>query len=237
MIMQPSFERCQTFINCQLQPGSRHYTPTLSERRWRAVTISRQTGSGAHEVAEELAKYLQSRTPNEQPAWTVFDRNLVEKVLEEHHLPERMARFLAEDRISEMEDTMDELFGLRPASWAFVRKTAETILHLVELGKVIIIGRGAGIITRNLDYVFHVRLVGSLEKRLEHVQEFYKLGPKAALEFIEKEDRGRKRYLKKYLDRDIDDPLLYHTVINTDLVPYSKAARMIGDAVHCTMAE
>ena len=109
MIIQPSFERCQTFINCQLQPGDRPHIPTTSEPRWRAVTISRQTGSGAHVVAEELAKFLQARNPTEVPPWTLFDRDLVKKVLEEHHLPERMARFLAEDRISEIDDTMDEL--------------------------------------------------------------------------------------------------------------------------------
>ena len=231
MMAQPSFERCQAFIDCQMQPAGPRPAPAKRQAQWRAVTISRLTGSGAHLVAEELAKYLQSRAPKEVPAWTVFDRNLVEKVLEEHHLPERMARFLAEDRISGIEDTMEELFGLHPPSSTLVRQTAETILHLIELEKVIIIGRGAGIITRNLDYVFHVRLVGSLEKRLEHMQEFYKLERKAALGIIQKEDRGRQRYLKKYFNLEIDDPLLYHVVINTDVVPYVTAARMIGDAL------
>jgi cytidylate kinase len=202
-----------------------------SSERWRAVTISRQTGSGAHAVGEELAEYLQAHSPKNTPPWTLFDRNLVEKVLQDHNLPERMARFLAEDRISELQDTMDELFGLHPPSWTLVRQTTETILKLVELGRVIIIGRGGGIITRNLDYVFHVRLVGSLERRLEHVQEHYKMEKKAAEEFIQQEDRGRRRYLRKYFALEIDDPLLYHAVINTDLVPYRLAARMIGDAL------
>lgn len=231
MIAQPSLERCQAFINCQLQPNRQGPASAKQAVKWRAVTISRQSGSGAHAVAEELAKYLHSRAPQDPCPWTVFDRNLVNKVLEEHHLPERMARFLAEDRISEIEDIMDELFGLHPQSWTLVRQTAETILHLVELGKVIIIGRGAGIITRNLDSVFHVRLVGSLEKRLAHVQETYKLGKKEALEVINKEDRGRRRYLKKYFGLEIDDPLLFHMVINTDLVPYEQAARTIGDLI------
>ena len=48
----------------------------------RAVTISRQTGSGGHVVAEQLAAYLQAHAPNEACPWTVFDRNLVEKVLD-----------------------------------------------------------------------------------------------------------------------------------------------------------
>jgi hypothetical protein len=182
-------------------------------------------------VGEELANYLQAHSPKDAPPWTLFDRNLVEKVLEEHNLPERMAKFLAEDRISELQDTMDELFGLHPPSWTLVRQTADTILHLIELGRVIIIGRGGGIITRNLDYVFHVRLVGSLERRLEYVQEYYKMEKKEALEFINREDRGRQRYLKKYFDLEIDDPLLYHVVINTDLIPQKLAARMIGDAL------
>ena len=33
------------------------------------------------------------------------------------------------------------------------------------------------------------------------------------------------RYVKKYFGKDIDDPLLYHLVINTDLVSYGESAR------------
>jgi hypothetical protein len=231
MIAQPGFERCKAFIDCQLQATGRAAAPIAAGERWRAVTISRQTGSGAHLVGEELAKYMEVHGPKDIVPWTLFDRDLVKKVLEEHHLPERMARFLEEDRISELQDTMDELFGLHPPSWTLVRQTAETILHLVELGRVIIVGRGGGIITRNLDYVLHVRLVGSLERRLQHVQEFYKMGRKQAKEFVEREDRGRRRYLRKYFGLHIDDPLLYHMVINTDGVSYRLAAQMIGEAL------
>jgi hypothetical protein len=231
MIAQPSFERCKAFIDCQLQATGRAATPIVAGERWRAVTISRQTGSGAHLVGEALAQYMEIHGPKDVCPWTLFDRDLMQKVLQEHHLPERMARFLAEDRISELQDTMDELFGLHPPSWVLVRQTAETILHLVELGRVIIIGRGGGIITRNLDYVFHVRLVGSWERRLQHVQEYYKMERKKAKELIDREDRGRRRYLRKYFGLNIDDPLLYHLVINTDQVPYKLAARMIGDAL------
>src|SRR6185369_11998039 len=103
--------------------------------------------------------------------WMIFDRNLVEKVLEDHNLPGRLAKFMPEDRISGVSDTMDELFGLHPASWILVRKISETILHLAEMGNVIVIGRGANVITSKLSHVFHVRLVGSLENRVKHLQE------------------------------------------------------------------
>ena len=231
MNLTQGLERCRTFINTQLQPAGKELTAVEQGGLWRAVTISRQTGSGAHSVAEELAACLQSHTQKDARPWTVFDRNLVEKVLEDHNLPQRLARFMPEDKVSEIADTMDELFGLHPPSWTLVRQTTDTILHLVELGNVILIGRGATVITGKLDHVFHVRLVGSLEKRVAHVQELYRLGKEAALDLIRRQDRGRKRYLRTHFNSDIDDPLLYHLVINTDVVPYEKAGRLIADAM------
>ncbi len=231
--MNPShdLERCRTFIDTQLRPAGTGMTPTERGGLWRAVTLSRQTGSGAHGVAENLAGLLQARTPDDAPPWTVFDRNLVEKVLEDHHLPHHIARFMPEDKVSGISDTMDELFGLHPASWTLVHQTTETILRLVEMGNVIVIGRGATVITRRLDYVFHVRLVGSLEKRVAHIQELRSMNKETAIALIRQEDRGRERYLRTHFNADINDPLLYHLVINTDLVSYEKAAQIIGEAM------
>ena len=221
-------ERCRTYINAHIQSAGKGLTS--DDRPRRAVTISRQTGSGAHVVAEKLVACLQAHTPSDARPWTVFDRNLVEKVLEDHNLPQRLARFMPEDRVSEIADTMDELFGLHPPSWTLVRQTTETILHLAELGNVILIGRGATVLTNKLDYVYHVRMIGSLEKRVAHMQELNGLNKQAALELIRREDRGRRRYLKTHFKADLDDPLLYHLVINTDLVSYENAAQIIADA-------
>jgi hypothetical protein len=37
--------------------------------------------------------------------------------------------------------------------------------------------------------------------------------------------------LKKHFGQDLDDPLLYHMIINTDRIPYERAAQIIGEAV------
>ena len=57
--------------------------------------------------------------------------------------------------------------GLHPSSWTLVQQTNATILQLAQMGNVILVGRGATVITSKLNNVFHVRLVGSLEKRIE----------------------------------------------------------------------
>jgi cytidylate kinase len=223
------FEKCLTFINTQLQPPGEPGSHPAGTGPKRAVTISRQSGCGAHVVSEKLAQYLQSRSPKDAPPWTVFDRNLVEKVLQDHHLPERLAKFMPEDRVSEIDDIMNQLFGLHPSSETLVEQTSETILRLAELGNVIILGRGGNIITAQLPQVLHVRLVGSMELRLNHMLVFDKLNRKDALARIEREDGGRGRYLKRYFGKDINDPLQYHLVINTDWVTLRQAAAMVGE--------
>lgn len=220
-------EQCLAFINCQLSPerwggGDRPVKP--------AITISRMTGSGGRSVAGILAEYLQSKVPGHAP-WTVFDRTLVEQVVAEHHLPKRVAEHMPEKHKSMLADIFEELFGLHPSSWTLVHHTAETILHLAELGHVILVGRGANVITRNLPNAFHVRLVGSLERRAEQTQKVYGFDRQAALEFIHREDKGRRHYVKEHLHEDVSDPLLYHVVINTDRTRHEDAARLIGDEV------
>lgn len=224
-------EQCLAYLTCHLQPPAKPGRDLREEARPPAVTISRQTGVGAHAVAEQLAAYLQTHGPKSDVPWTVFDRELVEKVLEEHNLPKEFARFMPEDRISRLDDLMEELLGLHPPSSLLVRQTTETILHLAELGRVILLGRGANIITRKLPNVFHVRLVAPLEQRVAHVAEVQRLSRRAAEQVVAKEDRGRARYLRRYFGANVEDPLLYDLTINTERVTFEQAARLIGEAV------
>ena len=105
------------FINSQWRPKGPSAKEGPDRRPMDVVTISRQAGSGAHVVAEALVARLQPEASEASCPWTIFDRNLVEKVLEDHDLPGRLAKFMPEDRKSEMSDTLDGLFGLQPSAW------------------------------------------------------------------------------------------------------------------------
>ena len=226
--MNIGLDHCLSFIHGQSQPAGKAAAPPGARR---AVTISRQAGCGALIVAEKLAHFLQEHSPKYPAPWTVFDRNLMDKVLEEHNLPAYLAKFLPEDRVSEIEDIMVEMFGVHPPARKVVQQSAETILKLAELGRVILIGRGGNIITAKLPHVLHVRLVAPLEERIEHAHEAYGMTKGQAREFCISEDLGRARYLKKYFNADVNDPLLYHIIVNTGLVGYDEAAKIIGNAM------
>ena len=227
----PNLDRWLTFINCQVQPANGLPEAYESAGARRAITLSRQTGCGAFAVAEQLREQLQAHTPAGSPPWTVFDQNLIAQILADHHLPPRLAKFMPEDRVSWISDTMEELFGLHPAAEVLVRRTAATILHLAQLGNVILIGRGGNVITAGLPHVLHVRLIGSVERRVKRLCEEFKQTPASALAFLRKDDEARRRYVKTYYHVEIDDPLKYHLTVCTDSCTPAEVSRLIAHAL------
>lgn len=226
-----TYDRCLSYIDCHLNAPKAPTRLPSRHPRPPAITISREAGAGGHSVAERLAERLRREQKPTDCPWTVFDRNLVTKVLEDHDLPQRLAQFMPEDRVSFIADTVEELLGLHPSSWQLIHQIAQTVLHLAELGNVILVGRGANVITRQLAHVLHVRLVGSIERRTERVQAAHNLTSAAARAFLRKEDTARKRFGRKYFDSDIEDPLLYHLVLNTDDLTFDDAAELIAHLV------
>jgi cytidylate kinase len=221
-------DKYHTFIDTQLNPDTRQ--PFVAPRLRPAVTLSRQTGSGGRAIAEELATFLQARSPSRCP-WMVFDRNLTEKVLEEHKLPKEIAKFMPEDCVSSIQDAIEEILGLHPSSRTLVQQTSETLRHLAELGHVILVGRGSHVITRGMKNVFHIRLIAPLEQRVARIMTRNQLDETAARQFIRKQDLGRKRYLKNHFHTHIDDNLQYDLVINTASLPHRAVAQLIGEAI------
>ena len=199
-MINASLDRCFSFINSQTAPAA-HAAVATGVRR--AVTISRQAGCGGVMIAEKLANYLQQHSPTHGPTWTVFDRDLMHKVLADHNLPKHLAKFLPEDRISAIEDTLADIFGVRPTSQTVVQQTAETILKFAELGSVIVIGRAGNIVTAKLPRVLHVRLVAPLDDRIERICRDDNKSPSEARKFCLEEEQARARYVKTYFNADI----------------------------------
>jgi hypothetical protein len=230
LFSERTLERCWSYIFAQLNERKAPAESGRNHVPGPAITIARETGCGAHEIVEQLASLLQKTEPEGACRWTVFDRQLVEKILEERNLPKELAKYIPEDRRSYLEDVMEELLGLRPPSWEIVPQTVETILHLVEMGHVIIVGRGCNVITTRTPNVFHVRLIAPLAQRIERVRQIHHLDEKEAARWVQRMDRGRARYVRSHFKCRIDDALLYHVVVNTGRMPFEDAAQLITES-------
>ena len=223
-----AYEKSKCYIESHTQTSDQKY---VKRELYPCITISRQTGAGSKPVCEKLIEIMDEYSEFEGVKWAFFDRNLIEKVLEDHNLPKQISEFMHEGKYKHLNSVVNELLGLKPSEWTLVHKTTDTILQLARMGNVVIVGRGANVITAKLKNTFHIRLIASLEKRVEHIKELMAMNEKEALTYIKKEDENRKKYLKSYFHVDADDPLLYHMTINTDLLTHRGAAYLIAEAV------
>jgi cytidylate kinase len=218
------YEKCRIYIES-------HTTPSPYRPKHPCITISRQTGTRADIIGHKLVDILNRYSGEETTEWTYFDKNLIEKVIEDHHLPSILAKYMDEDKVFNMKNMVSEILG-NPSGYTFVKQISETILQIARLGKAVVIGRGGNIITARLPNAFHVRLVAPLELRAKQAQEAYELNNfHDALDFVKREDASRRNYLKTYFLKDIDDPLLYHLVVNTSALSYDEAAELIAGSV------
>ena len=197
-----------------------------------AITISRESGAGAITIGHLVAEILDDRCPGgPKVPWTVFERNLAEKVLQDHNLPATLERFMPEDTTFPLSDAVDQLLGLHPSSWTLVEHTTQTIRRLAVMGNVILVGRGSNFISAHSPHVFHVRLIAPLKDRVRHIEEYYHLEPAEAAQKVHDLDEARRRYVRRYFRADVADPLHYHLTINTTFTGFQNAAQIIANLI------
>lgn len=192
-----------------------------------AITISYQAGVDVSEISGRLAEILQNSEPEHGQTWSVLNQQLIEAALEAQRWPKELAEAMPEEKRLFIDELMNDLCGLRPPSWVLVPQVVKTTLHLALKVRVILIGHGATVVTARMWNVFHVRLNGSLPKRIERVQTRRNLSPEAAAKLVMKEDRERGRYLRAHFHARLDNELLYDMAINTDRISNDDAAATV----------
>ncbi|MCC6255276.1 MAG: cytidylate kinase-like family protein [Ignavibacteriaceae bacterium] len=225
MLALGSYEKCKQYINLHSLDSD------TKKEIFPCITISRQTGSGSYEVSEILIDILQRRTKEPENPWTYFNKELINKVLAEFKLPKAFSNYLSEDKYSHISDAVNELLGVKPSDWTIINKTTEVILQLAHYGKTIIVGRGSTVITAKLPNCINVRLIAPLENRIKHVQDIFSFSRMEAMDYIKREDESRRKHLKSHFFRELDDPTLYHLIINTGKNSYAESAEIIADTV------
>ncbi len=222
MITHPSFSECRGYVAANM-----HQKQITKSVRAPAITISRQTGARGRSIGIKLQAALRAQEPKATVPWTLFDDDLVKQVLEDHQLPADLEKFMPDDAVSGIESSINEILGRHPSLWSLFDKTVRTIVRLSRMGNCIIVGRGGNKITQGFPNVLQVRLVGSLEKRIQQMVALKHISRKEAADYIKKEDAARKRYMKQHFQCDIDAPLLYDLVINTDHCSDEQVVQML----------
>lgn len=204
-----------------------------------AITISRQYGSGGRKIATQIAEMLE---------YEFFDKRLMVKVARDVGISEReLVDFSEEDY--KAKGFFDRLFGSSVVAEVstssrdaggqerrMVRKMDEeeavdlvrsSVLAAYNRGKVVIVGRGGQQILQHQRDVFHVRVIAPHNVRRQRLVEFEHYAPYETRAIIAERDSANKEYHRRFYDADLDDPTLYHLIVNTGKMTTDEAAHLI----------
>jgi CMP/dCMP kinase len=123
----------------------------------------------------------------------------------------------------------------------------QTIRYACQLDNMIILGRGGQAILKGIPGVIHVRVEAPLEERILRRMAQLKQTPeifhseielrRKAVESIKQKDDISREYLKHFYQIDWEDPLLYHLLLNTNLLTIPQAVKVIASLVHTLESE
>lgn len=199
------------------------------------ITISRQYGAGGSEVARRVAEVL---------CWHVVDNELIARVAARAGLqPEEVAAL--EERVPTFVERLartlaaatPELFPLPRAGGTvapleesdLVSITEAVVGEIAEGGRVVLVGRAAPAVLARRTDALHAKVVASKAYRIQVAAKRLGIPAAKAAEVLEETDRMRARYNREYYQRDWNDPVNFHMVLNTEALGMDGAAQLIVD--------
>lgn len=193
-----------------------------------AITISRQYGSGGRKVALKVASELN---------YDIFDKRLMVDIARDMGMSETELVDFSEENY-QVRGFFDHLFGggknvatvstrTRDAAGTeqriFRKLDEKQAIELVRAAvraaytrkNVVIVGRGGQHILWNEVDVFHVRIVAPVKTRRDRLVEIEGHKSYETVPIIAERDKANREYHRRFYDADLDDPQLYHMVLNT----------------------
>jgi len=194
------------------------------------VTISREYGCCGYMIALKLAEIINEEYKPE-PLWAAFDKKLIEKLMLDTGLSEKLLDTLTGRARSKMTDLIQTMFSKFPPQVAVHKKLVEIITTLAMNGNVIIVGRGGNTVTKNIPGGFHVRLVAPIDCRSEKIAKAMNLSKLDATKHINERSKQREGYMKEFFKVDLADPHHYDLIINDGTFSIEQSARLIIDGM------
>ena len=159
------------------------------------VTISREFGCDAADVAQQLVALLNVRFKPVHP-WVAYDKELLDKVASELHLRRDLVDALDGRRRDEMSELFDTILNHKVDDALMFRKLAEVIRSLAVHGHSVLIGRGSYLLTQDLKTGTHVRLVAPRDFRIHDFAHRSDLSPQEAAKQVANGEKERERYIR-----------------------------------------
>ena len=190
-------------------------------------TIAREFGCQAYPLAEALVKRMNARVAGEP--WVVVGKEILDEVA-------RLSGFSV-DQIEKSQDTpsvLKAIFSMfldpsRAEETQVFAHMKNVIRSFAMRGNCVLVGRGAVFAAQDLPNCIHLRLVAPYEFRVQKIMKMHQMSQDEADNFIELHQKQRDDFHKRFADAHLDDPHLYHLVINNGRLSVEAIAELVDE--------
>jgi cytidylate kinase len=201
------------------------------------VTISRESGAGGHTLAREILRKVEKRFPGDfSEGWEVFDQKLCAIIAQDEKLGISFDALVDEEYRSEISQVIHEMIHQKASRYVVYKRVFEVVRLLATIGKCVIVGRGGMCVTADMTMGLNIRLVAGPVERLKRMMELMETGESEAVKAMRQQDRDRKRLIRDFFGKDIEDPLLYDAVFNTERLTVEEMAELVVEMMAQKMA-
>ena len=201
------------------------------------ITIRGKLGSGAQEIGRLVATRLNT---------DYLDREIIAEVAarlnlqEQEILAKEMPPVTLQERIAEAlargYSIGDGIQGAYLLMWQIpfddnrYIEALSSFIHEMGKSNTVIYGRGSQFILKDNPQAIHVSIIAPFKTRLKRVIDERGLTEDRAKQEITRFDNAAREFIRRYFNADMDDPMHYHLVINTDKISYESAAAIVSEA-------
>ena len=179
------------------------------------VAISETVGSLGNEIGRRLAEML---------GWSFADREIIAKAAERSGADIADIRHGAEEKPSLWERLTD-------SQHRYLTFIEATVFDLASQDNVVLAGLASTLVLRDVRHALRVRTIASERERADRLQHQQGLTSEAALDIVRQSDRERAARVRFLYHVDVDDPILYDFVLNTDRLAVERGARFLREAL------
>lgn len=167
------------------------------------LTISREYGCSAKDLAKEIIYQLQHEKPNEKN-WTWINKEVFKNTAKALNLKEKRILHVFEGKKLGLVDSiiLSSAEKYYKSDKAIQKKMIEVVRSFAEKGKTIIIGLGSAIICRDIEKSLHIRLEAPFDWRVKQMAKKYDRPLKEVEKYAQDIDQKRAALRKSFLTKN-----------------------------------
>ena len=186
------------------------------------ISISREFGSGGHEIAENIARDLDLK---------FYDRGMLDEIAENMNVDvevlqkydEKPRNYMLSRRVGNHTNSMEEIIA--EYQFDFIRKKAE------EGESFVIVGRCAETVLKDFEELISIFITGERQHKIKRVMEHFNLPENKAIAKMLRHDRKRKQYHNRHSDAKWGDSRLYDLCINSSPLGIEGTIRVLENYI------